>query len=429
MTAVPDRSAVHDVYRRHLSAGRARLSSMLGGALELGGDGCWVYDDAGTRYLDCGGYGVFLLGHRHPEVVAAVHAQLDRHPMATRLLLEPVAAAAAGELASVAPPGLTRVHFANSGAEATETALKLARAAGCGALVSAHQGFHGKTSGALALTARPLYQEPFRPLLPGVHHVTYGDAAALDALLAELPERACVFLEPVQGEAGVVLPEPGYLARVAEVCRARGALLAVDEIQTGMGRLGTWWGADRDGVSPDLMLVGKGLSGGVVPVAAVLATDEVYRPFSADPFLHSSTFAASPLAMAAAEAAVRVTRDEDVVARTAATGGLLLAAVREALEPYRDGVVADVRGTGLLIGVEFATEAAAGEFTLHMLEQHILVNHSLNSGRVIRLTPSYLLTESDVARIAAVCGEAAAHVAARLVPAHPVPSPLNGAQA
>jgi len=265
---VTDPGDVLDGYRRHVSRGRARLAELTGGLVEVSSAGSTVTDALGRDYLDCGGYGVFLLGHRHPAVVSAVIEQVQRHPLSTRLMLDPTVAWAAEALASVTPPGLDLVHFVNSGAEATEAAIKLARASGRRTLISASGGFHGKTTGALALTANELYQAPFRPLLD-VQHVPFGDAAALAEVLT--PD-ACVVLEPVQGEGGVVLPPPGYLAEVARLCATSGALLVLDEVQTGLGRLGSWWGADREAVRPDVLLVGKGLSGGVVPVAAMVAT-------------------------------------------------------------------------------------------------------------------------------------------------------------
>ena len=395
VATAPDCTAVLERYRRHLGTGRAALAAMLGGVVEVESGGAWVVAAGGHRYLDFGGYGVFILGHRHPKVVAAVRRQLDVHPLATRVFLEPVAALAAEALAEVAPPGLDQVHFVNSGAEATEAAIKLARANGRRTLVSAVAGFHGKTTGALTLTANGLYQRPFEPLLPGVQHVPYGDVEALRAVLAARPGDGCVVLEPVQGEGGVVLPPPGYLTAVAQACREFGALLVVDEIQTGLGRLGTWWGVDAEGVVPDMMLVGKGLSGGVVPVAAVLSRAEVYEPFGRDPFLHSSTFAGSPLACAAALAAVHAIRDENVVPRAAALGAELLDRVRTECERW-PGMVAEVRGRGLLIGIEFAGDGVLGEVVLELVDRGVLVNHSLNAARVLRLTPPALLTQAEV---------------------------------
>lgn len=378
-------TAVLDTYRRNLSTGRARLAEMTGGQLELSSHGSHVFDADGRRYLDCGGYGVFLLGHTHPAVVEAVVAQARRHPMATRLLLEPTAAAAAEALAGVTPEGLDRVHFVNSGAEATEAAIKLARAHGKHRLISATGGYHGKTMGALSLTAKELYQAPFRPLLPDVTHIPYGEAP-------ELGPDCCVVLEPVQGEGGVVIPPPGYLTEVRRLCDASGAFLVLDEIQTGLGRLGTWWGADREGVVPDILLVGKGLSGGVVPVAAMVATDAAYAPFNRDPFLHTSTFAASPIAMAAARAAVETIEVEGLVEQSAILGQIIL----DGLNHLTGDLITEIRGAGLLIGVELRDEHVAGALVLELLDRGVLVNHSLNAHRVIRLTPPAVLTGPDV---------------------------------
>ncbi|MGK9464968.1 aspartate aminotransferase family protein (plasmid) [Streptomyces sp. G6] len=396
LPASADASAgeVLGIYRRHLSKGRARLASLTGAAMEVASEGSRVWDADAKEYLDCGGYGVFLLGHRHPRVVEAVIEQIHRHPMATRLLLEPAAARAAAALAAVTPPGLERVHFVNSGAEATETAIKLARAHGKHRLISATGGYHGKTTGALAVTAKPFYQDPFRPLLPA-EHVPYGDAEALERTLAD-GGPACVILEPMQGEGGAVLPPPGYLMQVQRLCAEHGAMFVLDEIQTGLGRLGTWWGADTEGLRPDVLLVGKNLSGGVIPVAAAVATAQAYAPFDKDPFLHTSTFAASPVAMAAAAAAVTAIRDENLVERARALGEDLLERIQSALAPLHGNAVVDIRGRGLLLGIEMRDEGTAGELVLHLLEEGLLVNHSLNAHRVVRLTPPAVLTPADL---------------------------------
>ncbi|MFF2118557.1 aspartate aminotransferase family protein [Kitasatospora sp. NPDC058184] len=384
---------VPELYRRHLSKGRASLAELTGGDQEVSSHAAHVLGADGRRFLDCGGYGVFLLGHTHPAVVEAVVAQARTHPMSTRLLLEPTAALAAAALAAVTPDGLDRVHFVNSGAEAVEAAVKLARTHGKRRLVSADGGFHGKTMGALSLTARELYQEPFRPLLPDVSHVPYGDAAALAGVVGA---DTCVVLEPVQGEGGVIVPPEGYLTEVQRLCRSAGAFLVLDEIQTGLGRLGTWWGADRERISPDVLLVGKGLSGGVVPVAAMVATDAAYEPFSRDPFLHTSTFAASPIAMAAARAAVETIAAEGLVGRAAALGRTLLDGLTRIVAERCPGLVAGIRGAGLLIGIEFKDEHTAGAFVMELHDRGVLVNHSLNAHRVIRFTPPAVLTPSDV---------------------------------
>ncbi|HET9380245.1 MAG TPA: aminotransferase class III-fold pyridoxal phosphate-dependent enzyme [Streptomyces sp.] len=405
---------VVDLYLRHIGSGRAVMGRVMGGMSEVRSEGPWIHTDDGRSFLDFGGYGVFLLGHRHPAVVEAVHRQIDTHPLASRVFLEPVAARAARALAAHTPPGLDYVHFVNSGAEATEAALKLARAHGRNAVVTTRGGFHGKTLGALSVTANATYQTPFRPLLPDVTQVAFGDGDDLERALVQRRDRACVVLEPVQGEAGVRIPERGYLRTVARLCRTYGALLVVDEIQTGMGRLGTWWGVDAEDVSPDVMLVGKGLSGGVVPVAAMTATEAAYEPFSRDPYLHTSTFGASPIACAAALATVETMEREDTVARAAALGARILAGVHATCAPHLGGLVREVRGRGLLIGIEFAEERAVGELLLELISRDVLVNHSLNSTRVLRLTPPAVVADSALDQFFTTLAEALLTVAARV---------------
>ncbi|GGS49070.1 aminotransferase class III-fold pyridoxal phosphate-dependent enzyme [Streptomyces griseoviridis] len=405
---------VVDLYLKHIGSGRAVMGRVMGGMAEVRSEGPWIHADDGRRFLNFGGYGVFLMGHRHPAVVEAVHRQIDTHPLASRVFLEPVAARAARALAAHTPPGLDYVHFVNSGAEATEAALKLARAHGRTSVVTTRKGFHGKTLGALSVTANDTYRTPFLPLLPDVTQVAYDDPDDLEQALAARRDTACVVVEPVQGEGGVRIPRPGYLTRVAELCRTYGALLIVDEIQTGMGRLGTWWGVDADGVRPDIMLVGKGLSGGVVPIAAMVATAEAYGPFSRDPYLHTSTFGASPIACAAALATVETMEREHTVARAGALGARLLAGVRQVCAPYQDGLVREVRGRGLLIGIEFAEEQAVGELLLEMIARGVLVNHSLNSTRVLRLTPPAEVDDAELDFFLTTFADALGSTAARM---------------
>lgn len=424
---MPLRDSVLATYRRHVNTSMAALAEMIAAPLEVRSEGTRVYDEHGTAYLDCGGYAVFLLGHRHPAVVDAVKRQLDTHPLATRLLPSPPLADAAATLAGAAPAGLEHVFLTNSGAEATELGLKLARLSGCARIVSTHGGFHGKTLGALSVTGRPAYRDPFGPLLPGVEFVPYGDAAAIEAALAGGNGRACVILEPVQAEGGVVLPPRGYLRAVREACDRHHAVLVADEIQTGLGRLGRWWGVDAEGVRPDVLLVGKILSGGVVPVGAVVATREVFAPLDADPLLHSSTYAGNPLAAVAAAETVRTIAREGLVERAAALGEHLLAMTREVLQAAVPHLVRDVRGEGLLIGIDCVTPDIAAELMMALLERRVVTSYSLNTHTVLRLTPPAVLGADDLDWLESALAGAARDLARTRIhtttPASAIPNP------
>ena len=399
MAAATDRRAALDRYRRHVNRSSAALVEMLGAPLPERAEGNHLYDADGVRYLDCAGFGVNLIGHRHPVVIDAVKRQLDASPLVSKPLISRVTADAAQALAGVAPAGLDHVYLTNSGAEAVEVALKLARLHGRTRIISMQDGFHGKTFGALSVTGRPAYRAPFEPLLPGVEFARFGDIDDLTRRLATDAEHSCVLLEPILGEGGVHVPPSGYLAAVRELCTRTGAMLILDEIQTGLGRVGAWWAADIEKVVPDIMLSGKILSGGVVPVGAVLATDEVFRPLDDDPMLHSSTFAGSPLAAAAVGAVLSVLQTENLIARSADLGIELSGMVRGILDEQCPGLVAEVRGRGLLIGMDFVSSDLAVEFLMELMARRVVPSYSLNKYNVLRLTPPATLTAADVAEL------------------------------
>jgi putrescine aminotransferase len=384
-----------DRYQRHVNSGMARLARLTGAGIEVHSEGSYVFDQEGRKYLDCGGYSVFLLGHRHPRLVSAIKGQLDRHPLATRILVNDELAKAAETLVDVAPAGLEYVWFANSGAEAVEAALKLARLQGKRRLIAMKGGYHGKTLGALSVTYNPLYRAPYEPLLPDVEFVPFGDAAALDVALNRGSD-CCVIVEPVQSECGVVIPPEGYLRQVEQLCRRSEAFVIFDEISVGLGRVGHWWAADREGVAPDVLLAGKALSGGVIPVSAAICTEAAYRPLNRDPMLHTSTFGGNPLACIAARTTIEVIRDEGLVARAHEMGDRLLAEICAILKPVYGDCVREVRGLGLLFGIEFLNESVAGEFFVNLLGHHVLASHSLNAHKVVRLTPPAIMGETEM---------------------------------
>lgn len=390
------RGLVLDRYASHVNRSLASLCRLIGAPLETRSAGTKVYGGDGEVYLDCGGFGVFLLGHCHPAVVGAVRRQLETHPLATRLFLSPELAAAATALSGVAPAGLDYAFLTNSGAEAVEVGLKLARLSGKRRVVAMQGGFHGKTFGALSVTGRAHYREPFAPLLPGVTFVPFGDTAALHAALAVDGPDTVVILEPVQAEGGVRIPPQGYLRQVQDECRAAGAMLMIDEIQTGLGRLGSWWGSDVEQVSPDILLAGKVLGGGVMPVGAVVATAEVFEPLNADPLLHSSTFAGNPLASAAVTATIDVIGNEGLIERARHLGEEILQMVRCVVAVHCPHAVSEVRGRGLLIGIDFVSAELATEFSMSLIGRRVIPSYSLNAHHVLRLTPPAVLDGEDL---------------------------------
>jgi putrescine aminotransferase len=413
VTATTCRDGVLDRYANHVNKSLASLARLVGAPVEVAAAGSKVQGSDGHTYLDCGGFGVFLLGHCHPVVVAAVREQLERNPLATRLFLNPELAAAAADLARITPPGLDYVFLTNSGAEATELGLKLARMAGKRHVIAMERGFHGKTLGALSVTGKAQYRDPFSPLLPMVDFVEFGDLAALQALLTA---QSAVLLEPVQGEAGVRLPPDGYLAQVRQACTDAGAVMILDEIQSGMGRLGAWWGADLAGVTPDVLLAGKILGGGVMPVGATVASAQLFAPLNADALLHSSTFAGSPLAAAAVTATIGAIESEGLIERARQLGPQVRDAAAAAVTAHCPHLVTEVRGQGLLIGVDFVSAEAATEFLIGLLDEHVIASYSLNSGNVLRLTPPAILDAADLDWLARALTSAARHVS-RVIPA------------
>lgn len=393
--------------KRHVNKSFAKLAELMGTHVEVRSSGSYVFDERGEKYLACGGYGVFTIGHCHPTVIEAVKDQLERHPLSSRSLLSAELASAAEALASVTPIGLDYVYFANSGAEATEAGLKLARLSGKRKLVAMQGGFHGKTLGALSVTSRQAFRIPFQPLLPDVEFIPFADPEALEKVLSHNGHECCVILEPVQAEGGVIVPYEGYLREVERLCRHYGAFLILDEIQTGLARLGTWWGADREQIVPDVLLVGKALSGGVVPVSAAVASAKAYEKLNQDPLLHTSTFAGNPLATVAARTAINVIKNEGIVPRAKELGEKLLLKVKRILGEICPHLVREVRGIGLLIGIEFEAEFLAGDFMFELMHRNVLVSYSLNAHRVVRLTPPATLSESDLDWLTTAISESA----------------------
>jgi putrescine aminotransferase len=392
----PDLAAhVVDAFARHVNPGflEARKSVTEAGdeaAVEWEGEGSLVRDASGREFIDLlGGYGIYNLGIRHPEVVAAVEAQLRRSPLHTQELLDPLRALFAESLAAIAPGDLTRAFFCNSGAEAVEAAMKLAMwVTGRHTFVAAENGFHGKTLGALSLMGKERFRAPFEPALIPTARVPFGDADALAQLLAAAdPKPAAVVLEPIQGEAGAVVPPDGYLAEVRRLCTEHGVIFIADEVQTCLGRTGALFGVDHWGVVPDIITLGKSLGGGVIPVGAIVSTPELWKVWEPDPFVHSNTFGGNPLACAAGIAAVHVTV-RDHLAEQALKKGQRVHDEVMAIADRHPNVLQTVSGRGLLLAMHFASNEVGYAVAAGLFRRGVLVAGTTGNARAVRIEPA-----------------------------------------
>ncbi|MGC5385418.1 acetylornithine transaminase [Micromonospora chalcea] len=346
----------------------------------VSGSGAVVTDETGREYVDLlGGIAVNALGHAHPAVVAAVSKQVATLGHVSNLFVaEPPVALAELLLALAGRPG--RVFFANSGAEANEAAFKLSRLTGRRHVVATHGGFHGRTMGALALTGQPAKADPFRPLPGDVTHVPFGDADALAEAVTD--DTAMLIIEPIQGENGVVVPPPGYLAAARRITAAHGALLVLDEVQTGIGRTGHWFAHQADGVEPDVITLAKGLGGGL-PLGACLAFGRAADLLT--PGSHGTTFGGNPISCAAALAVVSTIAHEGLLDHVKRVGERL----RRGVEALGHPLVREVRGAGLLLGIVLDQPVSAAAAAA-LRDAGFLVNPVQPD--VVRLAPPLILT-------------------------------------
>jgi acetylornithine aminotransferase len=347
------------------------------------GAGNKVIDSQGNQYLDfLGGIATNILGHAHPAIIAAVTKQISELTHVSNFYAHPPGLALAAELQSLVGDNTARTFFCNSGAEANEAALKISRLTGKKKIVAFVNSFHGRTMGALSMTGQSGKRDPFKPLIPHISFLPYGDERALKKGISK--RTAMVIVEPIQGEAGVIVPPSGFLMKVRERTLEVGALLAVDEVQTGMGRTGEWFAYQREGITPDIITLAKGLGGGL-PLGATIGIGRAAALLQAGS--HGSTFGGSPTSVAAALAAIKVLKSENLLDQVKKLGEVLIN------EGSQIPGVKEVRGSGLLIGIEF--EIADGTEIQKALEkQLILVNAP--SAKTIRIAPALITNLSDV---------------------------------
>lgn len=348
------------------------------------GKGCYVYDTDGRKYLDfLAGIATNVLGHANPAIVKAVTAQIGTLSHVSNFYAHPNVLALGEKLRDLTGDSSARVFFCNSGAEANEAAFKLSRRTGRKRVVAAEGAFHGRTMGALSLTGQPAKKSAFLPLVKGVAHVPYGDIAAMRKKVGK--KTAMVIVEPIMGEAGVIVPPTDYLRELRAVCDLHGALLVFDCVQTGMGRTGDWFGFEYSGIRPDVITLAKGLGGGL-PLGAMIALGRAATLFQ--PGDHGSTFGGNPIATAAGLAAIDQIEKKSLLENVRTHSAEIIA------ELAQISVISEVRGAGLLLGIEFTTPIAK-EVAAQCVRNGLLVNG--NSETVIRIAPPLNITEKDVA--------------------------------
>jgi putrescine aminotransferase len=339
-----------------------------------------------------GGFGLYSAGIRHPKIVAAAKAQLDRSPQYSQEMLDPLRAHLGKVLANILPGDIQYGFFINSGTEAVDGAMKLAKLyTGKPGFIATEKAFHGKTLGPLTLMGKSTYREPLLPLLANVHHVPFGNADAVEQVLASAKQVgngiAAMVVEPIQGEAGGIIPPDDYWPRLREICDRYGVLLIADEVQTGLGRTGALFGVDHWNVAPDIICLGKALGGGVVPCSGFFSTPKIWECMEPNPFMHSTTTGGNPIACAAALAYISVLLEEDLAGQAKAKGDYILQKL-VVLKAKYPGVLAEVRGKGLLIGMDFTTDEMGWEFASGMFSRRVLTAGTFNNARTIRIEPA-----------------------------------------
>ena len=380
----------------------------------------------GTEFIDClGGFGIFACGHGNPEIRKTVQAQLNRYSLHSQELVDPLRGYLAKILAMITPGDLQYSFFCNGGAEAVEMALKLARLATGGRwYISTVGAFHGKSMGAISMGGKGAYREDYVPMIQQVQHVEYGNADATEAAVKNLQavgeKVAAIIVEPIQGEGGVIIPPDGYLKRLREIADNYGVALIFDEIQTGLGRTGTMWRCDYEGVTPDIMTFGKASSGGLVPITGIIARPWTYeksgvgtgtegKMFDNPWILGSPTFGGNPLACSAFISTIRYMLENDIPGQSKEKGDYYLAGLKKLQDKYPT-VLKDFRGAGMLICMEFPEAEVGYEVTKNLFARKIMTAGTLVNAKTVRIEPPITQTKETIDKVLAALDESLAVV-------------------
>ena len=382
----------------------------------------------GTEFIDClGGFGIFACGHGNPEIRKTVQAQLNRYALHSQELVDPLRGYLAKILGLCTPGDLQYSFFCNGGAEAVEMALKLARLATGGRwYISTIGAFHGKSMGAISMGGKGAYREDYIPMVQQVQHVEYGNAAATEAAVKNLQtvgeKVAAIIVEPIQGEAGVIIPPEGYLKQLREIADKYGVCLIFDEIQTGLGRTGTLWRCEYEGVTPDIMTFGKASSGGLVPITGIIARPWTYeksgvgtgqegKMFDNPWILGSPTFGGNPLACSAFISTIKYMLENDIPGQSKAKGDYYLAGLKKLQEKYPT-VLKEFRGSGMLICMEFPEAEVGYEVTKNLFARNVMTAGTLVNAKTVRIEPPITQAYETIDKVLAALDEAMAAVKA-----------------
>lgn len=416
-----NRENVRENYREYISSSVVQLMGLLDFDKHfVKAEGTKVYDEDGNEYIDLlGGYGALNVGHNNKEILEEIKKVIGL-PNILQASIYNFAGALAKDLALITPGNLKRTFYGNSGAEAVEGALKLAKiASGKTKLIYCRNSFHGKSMGALSVTGREKYQNPFKPLVPDCYEVPYGDADALEEMIKSLKDVAAFIVEPIQGEGGINVPPKGYLKRVREICTKYGVYLIADEIQTGFGRTGYMFTCEAEDIVPDIMCFAKSIGGGIIPIGGYITTDEIWKKAYGKiekAFLHTSTFGGNTIACAAGIASIKYIIENDLPGKAKEKGEYFLLKLMNLKEKYP--VIKDVRGRGLMIGIEFEepkgvlNSITAGKLSelsneyfaslvagKLMNEHRIITAYTLNNPNVIRLEPPLIISYEEIDKV------------------------------
>ena len=397
-------------YRKSVSS-----DSEAGAVLEWQDEGAYCYGLHGEQFIDClGGVGIYTCGHRNPEILDVGKAQLDHQALHSQELLDPLRGYLAKAMADITPGELQYCFFTNGGAVAVEMALKLARIATGGRwYISTVGAFHGKSMGAVSMGGKGTYRTPYTPMIQQVQHVEYGVAEdirkAIRNLQAVGEKVAAVILEPIQGEAGIIVPPEGYLQEVREICDETGVVLIFDEIQTGMGRTGTMWRCQAEGVTPDIMTYGKAFGGGIMPITGIICKPKLWvQEIIDNPWLLGSpTFGGNPVCCAAALATIKYMLEHDIPGVCKRKGEVLKAGL-EALAKKYPKIIQAVRGLGLMLAVEFHTSEMGYACAKGMFARKVLTAGTLVNAKTIRFEPAAVISEQDIQDVLSRMDEALA---------------------